>query len=92
MRYAVRYFRDPDPGSAGSSIATFFHIVKQQATPSSQRVWRLVRAHAARHGWAARGDPEKVHILEGEVRGARELLSVKGLEGDQDVVCMKLQD
>ncbi len=92
MRYAVRYFRNPEPGSSSPSIATLFHIVKQQAVPSSERVWRLVRAHATRHGWVAQGDQGTVHILEGEVRGARELLAVSVPDANQAVVCMKLLD
>ena len=92
MRYAVRYFRDPEPGSTSPSIPTLFHIVKQQAVPSSERVWRLVRTHATRHGWVAQGDQGAVHILEGEVRGARELLGVTVPDANQAVLCMKLRD
>lgn len=92
MRYAVRYFRDPTPDPAGSSVPTLFLIVNLQAAPSSARVWRLVRDHAARHGWATRSDGGAVRILAGEVQAARELLTAESPDGDQGVVCMKLQD
>ena len=92
MRYAVRYFRDPEPGSERPSIPTFFHVGKLGATPSSARVWSLVREHAARHDWVARGNPEAVHVLEGEVGGARELLGVKVPDVHDAVVCMKVRD
>jgi hypothetical protein len=92
MRYAVRYFRDPTPEPAGSSVPTLFLITKLQAQPSSARIWRLVHDHAARHGWAARSDGGAVQVLEGEAQGARELLSVETPEGDRGVVCVKLRD
>lgn len=92
MRYAVRYFRDPEPGSTTPYIPTFFHIIKQQVSPTSERIWRFVRAHAARHGWVPRGSQAAVHILEGEVRGARELLGMTVPGNEQAVVCMKLLD
>lgn len=92
MRYAVRYFRDPEPGSQGPSIPTFFHVGKLGATPSTARVWSLVREHAARHEWVVRGEQETVYVLEGEVGGARELLDVKVPEANEAVVCMKVRD
>ncbi len=92
MRYAVRYFRDPDPGSASTSIPTFFHVGKLGAAPSVARVWGLVREHAARHDWVVRGDQKAVYVLEGEVGGARELLDVKVPDATEAVVCMKVRD
>jgi hypothetical protein len=92
MRYAVRYYREPDPGSGNPSVPTFFHVDKLRATPSVERVWSLVREHAARHEWVARGDLQAVYVLEGEVGGARELLGVQVPEATEAVVCMKLRD
>ena len=92
MRYAVRYYRASDPGSGGPSVPAFFHVDKLRATPSVERVWSLVREHAARHEWVARGDLQAVYVLEGEVAGARELLGVQVPEAAEAVVCMKLRD
>ncbi len=92
MRYAVRYYREPGTGTGSPSVPTFFHVDKLRATPSVERVWSLVREHAARHEWVARGAQGAVYVLEGEVGGARELLGVQVPEATDAVVCMKLRD
>ena len=92
MRYVVRYFRDKPEEAAGVSIPTLFLIIKQQAVPSGERVWRMVCKHAARHGWVARGEGEAVQMLDGEASAPRDLLSAKTADGNQAVVCMKLRD
>ncbi len=92
MRYAVRYYREPDPGSSTPSVPALFNVDKLRSAPSVDRVWSLVREHAARHDWVARGDQGAVFVLDGEVGGARELLGVQVPEAQEAVVCMKLRD
>ncbi len=92
MRYVVRYFRDAMQEPAEATTPILFLIIKQQAEPSGERVWQLVRKHAARHGWVPRGEGEGVRILEGEAAAARDLLGVTVPGGDPAVLCMKMRD